>query len=168
MLFKDLQKNTPFFIIENNANNFKVHAATLLNVSQPRFDNNITQQFTSKVVDLNISYNNQTVTYTVNENAENTVFAPNGTILVIDQQHLVTQLKALKLTCENTIKEAEIAKSKVNYIEKSLEEYDVTFKEKKDTDEKINKLTSQMNEMNANFNERFNLILDKLNNIKSA
>ena len=163
MFFKDLQKNTPFFVVENNANTFKVHAATLLNVSQPRFENNL-QQFSSKVIDLNVSFNNQTLTYTVNENAENTVFAPNGTILIIDQQHLVSQLKSLKLTCENTIKEGEIAKDKVNNIEKSLEEFDITFKEKKETDEKINRLSSQMNEIN----EKFNVILDKLNTIKSV
>ena len=163
MFFKDLQKNTPFFVVENNANTFKVHPATLLNVSQPRFENNL-QQFSSKVIDLNVSFNNQTLTYTVNENAENTVFAPNGTILIIDQQHLVSQLKSLKLTCENTIKEGEIAQTKVNQIEKSLEEFDITFKEKKETDEKINRLSSQMNEIN----EKFNVILDKLNSIKSA
>ncbi len=163
MFFKDLQKNTPFFVVENNANTFKVHAATLLNVSHPRFENNL-QQFSTKVIDLNVSFNNQTLTYTVNENAENTVFAPNGTILIIDQQHLVAQLKSLKLTCENTIKEGEIAKAKVNQIEKSLEEFDITFKEKKETDEKISRLSSQMNEMT----EKFNVILNKLNNIKSA
>lgn len=163
MFFKDLQKNTPFFVVENNANTFKVHAATLLNVSQPRFENNL-QQFSSKVIDLNVSFNNQTLTYTVNENAENTVFAPNGTILIIDQQHLVAQLKSLKLTCENTIKEGEIAKAKVNQIEKSLEEFDITFKEKKETDEKISRLSSQMNEMN----EKLNLFIDKFNTLKTA
>lgn len=163
MFFKDLQKNTPFFVVENNANSFKVHAATLLNVSQPRFENNL-QQFSSKVIDLNVSFNNQTLTYTVNENAENTVFAPNGTILIIDQQHLVSQLKSLKLTCENTIKEGEIAKTKVNQIEKSLEDFDVSFKEKKETNEKINLLSSKMNAMD----EKINLIFDKLNSIKSA
>jgi len=169
MLFKNLPKNTPIFVIEDFAKGFKVYPATLLDVSHPRYEEtkNI-QQYTCKVVDLNINYNNQNLTYTINENQENYVSAPNHTILVIDQQNLVTQLKSLKLTCESTIKKGEFAKSKIGNIEKALEEYDVSFKEKKETDEKINKLTSQMNEMNANFNERFNLILDKLNNIKSA
>jgi len=162
MYFKDLQKNAPFFIVENNANNFKVHSATLLNVSQPRFENNL-QQFASKVIDLNVSFDNKTLTYTVNENAENTVFAPNGTILIIDQQNLIAQLKSLKLSCENTIKEGDIAKAKVGKIEKSLEEFDVSFKEKKETNEKINLLSSKMNAMD----EKINLIFDKLNSIKN-
>ena len=163
MLFKDLTKNAPFYVVENTANEFKVHSATVLNVSQPRFENNL-QQFANKVIDLNVCYNNQNLTYTINENAENTVFAPNGTILIIDQQHLLAQLKSLKLSCENTIKEGENAQAKLGKIDKSLEEYDVSFKEKKETDEKINRLTSQMNEMSA----KVNVIIDKLNNIKSA
>ena len=93
MFFKDLQANTPFFIIENSANKFKVHTATVVNVSQPRFENNL-QQFSNKVIDLNVNYNNQSLTYTINENAENVVFAPNNTILIIDNQHLVAQLKS--------------------------------------------------------------------------
>lgn len=158
MFFKDLQKNTPFFIIENAANKFKVHTATLVSVSQPRFENNL-QQFANKVIDLNVTYNNQNLTYTVNENAENTVFAPNGTILIIDNQQLVTQLKSLKLSCENTIKEAENAKVKLELIDRSLEEYDLSFKEKRETEDKFNRLSNQV----ENMTQRFNLLLEKLN-----
>ncbi|MBP5369772.1 MAG: hypothetical protein J6Z01_15115 [Bacteroidales bacterium] len=157
MLFKDLQANTPFFIIENSANKFKVHTATVVNVSQPRFENNL-QQFSNKVIDLNVNYNNQSLTYTINENAENVVFAPNNTILIIDNQHLVAQLKSLKLGCENTIKEAENAKVKVELIDRSLEEYDITFKEKREYDEKFDKLSNQVAELNTNFQR----ILEKL------
>lgn len=158
MFFKDLQKNTPFFIIENAANKFKVHTATLVSVSQPRFENNL-QQFANKVIDLNVTYNNQNLTYTVNENAENTVFAPNGTILIIDNQQLVTQLKSLKLSCETTIKEADNAKVKLELIDRSLEEYDLSFKEKRETEDKYNRLSDKVDKMT----EQFNMLLEKLN-----
>ena len=158
MFFKDLQKNTPFFIIENGANKFKVHTATLVSVSQPRFENNL-QQFANKVIDLNVTYNNQNLTYTVNENAENTVFAPNGTILIIDNQQLVSQLKSLKMSCENTLKEAESAKVKLELIDRSLEEYDLSFKEKRETEDKYNRLSAKVDKMT----EQFNMLLEKLN-----
>lgn len=152
MYFKDLQPNTPFFVIDNNGEDFNVYPATLLTVSQPRFENS-TQQFSQKVIDLNVSYNGKKVTYTTNETAENIVFAQNGTTLILDQNTLIAQLKSLKLGCENTIKEAKTAETKLGKIEKSLEEYDVSFKEKKEYDEKISSLSSKLDKLADNFSK---------------
>lgn len=157
MFFKDLQKNTPFFIINNTDDEFKVHPATITSVSQPRFEN-ITNQFSNKVIDLNVTFGDKHITYTVLENAENMVFAQNGSILVLDQQNLISQLKSLKLSCETAIKEGEISKNKIGFIDKCLEEYDVSFKEKKEYEIKINSMESKLEEMN----KKFNLLLEKL------
>lgn len=158
MLFKDLQKNTPFFIVNNCNDEFKVYPATILSVSQPRFEN-ITNQFSNKVIDLNVNFDNKNITYTVLENAENMVFAPNGTILILDQQNLISQLKSLKLGCENTIKEGEAAKSKLAFVEKSLEEYDISFKEKKEYEDKLLSMSQQMEEMS----KKMSLLFEKFN-----
>lgn len=45
-----------------------------------------------------------------------------------------------------------------------MKKYLDKIKEKKDTDEKINNLTSQVKELN----EKFNLFIDKFNTLKTA
>ncbi|MBQ9213033.1 MAG: hypothetical protein IJ150_03740 [Bacteroidales bacterium] len=155
MFFKDLQKNTPFFVIDNSkVDDFKVYEAKVINVSQPRFAD-IAQQFSNKVVDLNVTFNNSTYTYTVNETAENIVCAPNGTTLIIDQQDLQKQLKMQKCSCEATIKDGEIAKAKILKINKCLENYDFSFKKEKEYDEKLDKLASQVSMLTNSMNEFF-------------
>lgn len=162
MFFKDLQKNSPFFVIDNSEGDFKVFPAKVVSVSQPRFDN-ITQQFSNQVIDLNVVFDNKNLTYTVNETAENMVSAQNGTILILDQTELIRQLKSLKFGCENSIKEGELAKSKLSKIEKSLEEFDVTFKEKKEYDEKLLNLSNQVSAMSKSFTEQMSKMTQQFN-----
>ena len=153
MLFKDLQKNFPVFAIENTSD-LRVLQGKVIDVTAPRFDDKSLQppfsaanMTMTKVVDVTIEIGDKQMTFVIPDNASSTC-TPQNLILLTDRESVVRELNTIKTQAEIALKDADMYRAKLKTCSEVLSEWDTTFKEKKETDERLSNMEESIKQIN--------------------
>ena len=138
MLFKELKPNYPVYILDKQNITFTQGKAT--NVSFPRME--MTQGGTQMVVDVSVEANGNNATYSIPEHLS-TTFAGN-LVLSTDKDALVKEIEAMKQTAEQVINSVDRQKVIAEKAAALLVELNPAFREKKETEERFNKIESSV------------------------
>lgn len=149
MLFKDIKQNYSVYIFDKQ----KVECVQgkVLSVSLPRMQmpSSMTSMnqigTTPMVVDITIDSNGRTATYTIPENLSVT-YAGN-LVLSTEREGVVREIEAMKNTAEQVLNSVDRQKEIKDKATELLVELNPVYKEKKDTEERFNKIENSVSEM---------------------
>lgn len=142
MLFKDIKQNHIVHILDKEE--MKYFQCKALSVSFPRMSmaqNGTTQS----VVDVTIEMDGKTATYSIPEHLSIT-YAGN-LILSTDSDGLSREIEAMKNNAEQILCSVDKQKKIIEKASDLLVQLNPSFREKKDIEERFNKIESGMTEM---------------------
>lgn len=155
MLFKDVKQNYPIYILDKQSLTYKQGKATA--VGFPRYDTtNGRSGSNAMLIDITIETDGKTATYAIPENLDVT-YAGN-IVLSTDRDGLSREIESMKSTAEQII--ASVHRQE-EILEKStalLSEINPVYKERKETEERFNKIecsVSEMKDMLSSFIKEF-------------
>lgn len=149
LTFKDVKPNHPVHIFDNQTAEYIQGRVT--QVSLPRYQResnnmNLTSNINqSMVVDVTIDAGGRSATYTIPENSSVT-YAGNLT-LSTDVNGVLPDIEALNRASEQAISEIDRKKEIKNKTSVLLTELNPVYKEKKQTEERFDKLENTVSEM---------------------
>ena len=151
MLFKDLKSNYPIFIFDRN--NISVEEGKVINIGMPHYD----MHYSGMVVDVTIKTNDTTKTYTFKDSteigyADNLIISPN-------RDGILREVESVKEQAEQALKQVDINKTTIEKCEIILSDFNPVFKEKKETEERFNKLESSVDDIK----DMISKLMNKLN-----
>lgn len=141
MLFKDIKPNYPVYILDKQEVTLIQGKAT--NISFPRMQ--MTQSGTQMVIDVTIEADGRSATYSIPDHSEIT-YAGN-LVLATDKSLLVKEVEAINDEAEQALNSIEKRKEQRQRSSDLLIELNPAFKEKKETEERFNKIESSVSEM---------------------
>lgn len=149
MLFKDIKQNYSVYIFDKQKVECvqgKVLSVSLPRMQMPSSMTSINQMGTTPmVVDITVETNGRTATYTIPENLSVT-YAGN-LILSTEREGVVREIEAMKNTAEQVLNSVERQKEIKEKATELLVELNPVYKEKKDTEERFNKIENSVSEM---------------------
>ena len=146
MLFKDLKQNYPVHIFDKQ--NVEYIQGKVTSVSLPRMqmpNMNMNSLNNSMVVDITIDAGGRSATYTIPEGLSVT-YAGN-LVLSVEVDGVVKEIEAMKNTAEQVLNSVEKQKEIKKKTCELLVELNPVYKEKKDTEERFNKIETSVSEM---------------------
>lgn len=149
MLFKDIKQNYSVFIFDKQKVECvqgKVLSVSLPRMQMPSSMTSMNQMGTTPmVVDITVETNGRTATYTIPENLSVT-YAGN-LVLSTEREGVVREIEAMKNTAEQVLNSVERQKEIKEKTTELLVELNPVYKEKKDTEERFNKIENSVSEM---------------------
>ncbi len=138
MLFKDMKPGYPVYML--NKESVKTVTGKVVNVSQPRFANQLSAngnfQATAQLyVDVTLEVDGQTKTYSIPDTLS--VTYAGDIVLSVDRDGILRDVEAMKSQSEEALRDVDKHKATVASCEKILEEWNPVFAEKKRQDERI-------------------------------
>ena len=162
MLFKELKQNYPVYILDKQAVTFT--QGKVISVSLPRMNvGNGTMPMmpssspTTMLVDVTIEANGRTATYSIPENLA--VTYAGSTVLSTDREGISREIEAMRATAEQVLSSVDRQKEILDKTQSLLAELNPAYKEKKETDERFNRIEGDMSEMKS-------MVRDLLNKLK--
>lgn len=146
MLFKDLKQNYPVHIFDKQ--NVEYIQGKVTSVSLPRMQMpsmNMNSLNNSMVVDITIDAGGRSATYSIPEGLSVT-YAGN-LVLSVEVDGIVKEIEAMKNTAEQVLNSVERQKEIKKKTCELLVELNPVYKEKKDTEERFNKIETSVSEM---------------------
>lgn len=146
MLFKDLKQNYPVHIFDKQ--NVEYIQGKVTSVSLPRMqmpNMNMNSLNNSMVVDITIDAGGRSATYTIPEGLSVT-YAGN-LVLSVEVDGVVKEIEAMNNTAEQVLNSVEKQKEIKKKTCELLVELNPVYKEKKDTEERFNKIETSVSEM---------------------
>lgn len=162
MLFKELKQNYPVYILDKQTVTFtqgKVISVSLprMNVGNGTMPMMPTSSPTAMLVDVTIEADGRTATYSIPENLAVT-YAGN-TVLSTDREGISREIEAMRATAEQVLSSVDRQKEILDKTQSLLAELNPAYKEKKETDERFNRIEGDMSEMKS-------MVRDLLNKLK--
>lgn len=133
LLFKDLRANYPLHILDKNE--LTIKQGKVISVSIPRIEPTCPGQM---VIDLGIELDGKSGSYVLPEN-QSIAYAKN-LILTTEKQALIAEVEALKANAEQILNSVESQKEILAKSEQLLSELNPSFKEKRETSERLNRM----------------------------
>lgn len=162
MLFKELKQNYPVYILDKQTVTFT--QGKVISVSLPRMNvGNVTMPMmptsspTAMLVDVTIEADGRTATYSIPENLA--VTYAGSTVLSTDREGISREIEAMKATAEQVLSSVDRQKEILDKTQSLLAELNPAYKEKKETDERFNRIEGDMSEMKS-------MVKDLLNKLK--
>lgn len=162
MLFKELKQNYPVYILDKQAVTFT--QGKVISVSLPRMNvGNGTMPMmppsspTAMLVDVTIEADGRTATYSIPENLA--VTYAGSTVLSTDREGISREIEAMRATAEQVLSSVDRQKEILDKTQSLLAELNPAYKEKKETDERFNRIEGDMSEMKS-------MVRDLLNKLK--
>lgn len=143
MMFKDIKQNYHVHILDKEQ--VKYMKGKVISVSFPRMM--MTQSGAQQVVDVTIDCEGKTATYSIPEHLSVT-YAGNY-VLSTTLDNLSKEVESMKHTAEQIINSVDKQKEIVEKASHLLVELNPSFKEKKDIEERFNKIENNMTEMKS-------------------
>lgn len=141
MMFKDIKQNYHVHILDKE--HVKYMKGKVISVSFPRMM--MMQGGAQQVVDVTIDCDGKTATYSIPEHLSVT-YAGNY-VLSTTVEHLAKEVESMKHTAEQIINSIDKQKEIVEKSSHLLTELNPSFKEKKDIEDRFNKIETNMTEM---------------------
>ena len=162
MLFKELKQNYPVYILDKQTVTFtqgKVISVSLprMNVSNGTMSMMPTSSPTAMLVDVTIEADGRTATYSIPENLA--VTYAGSTVLSTDREGISREIEAMRATAEQVLSSVDRQKEILDKTQSLLAELNPAYKEKKETDERFNRIEGDMSEMKS-------MVRDLLNKLK--
>lgn len=153
MQFKDLKDAYLVYLFDRN--NVSIKTGRVTSVTTPHMSTKpgATLANTGLVVDVIVTIDGKSYSYEVKENAESAYI--DTTLFTSNIDIVVNELKIIKANSEEALKSIDKHKSNIEKCTNLLSEFDPIYKEKKETDDKINTLTQTVANLTA--------IVEKLN-----
>lgn len=139
MLFKDLKSNYPIFIFDRNA--VTVEEGKVINVGLPHYD----MHYSGMVIDITIKTGDITKTYTFKDSTE--IGYADSLTISPNRDAILREVEAVKEQAEQALKLVDQNKSTVDKCTVILSDFNPAFKEKKETEERFNKLESSVGDI---------------------
>lgn len=162
MLFKELKQNYPVYILDKQTVTFT--QGKVISVSLPRMNVNNgtmpmmpTSSTTIMLVDVTIEADGRTATYSIPENLA--VTYAGSTVLSTDREGISREIEAMRATAEQVLSSVDRQKEILDKTQSLLAELNPAYKEKKETDERFNRIEGDMSEMKS-------MVRDLLNKLK--
>ena len=162
MLFKELKQNYPVYILDKQEVTFT--QGKVISVSLPRMGvGNGTMPMmptsspTAMLVDVTIEADGRTATYSIPENLA--VTYAGSTVLSTDREGISREIEAMRATAEQVLSSVDRQKEILDKTQSLLAELNPTYKEKKETDERFNRIEGDVSEMKS-------MVRDLLNKLK--
>ena len=144
MVFKDLKQKYPVHIFDKQ--NVEYIQGKVTSVSLPRMQMpNMNSLNNSMVVDITIDAGGRSATYTIPEGLSVT-YAGN-LVLSVEVDGVLKEIEAMKNTAEQVLNSVEKQKEIKKKTCELLVELNPVYKEKKDTEERFNKIETSVSEM---------------------
>ena len=151
MLFKELKQNYPVYILDKQSVTFT--QGKVVNISLPRLNigNNgmpimpPSPASNAMMVDVTVEVNGRTATYSIPENLAVT-YAGN-TVLSTDKEGISREIEAMRATAEQVLNSVDRQKEIVEKSKTLLAELNPAYREKKETDERFNRIEGDVSEM---------------------
>lgn len=162
MLFKELKQNYPVYILDKQTVTFtqgKVIGVSLprMNVGNGTMPMMPTSSPTVMLVDVTIEADGRTATYSIPENLA--VTYAGSTVLSTDREGISREIEAMRATAEQVLSSVDRQKEILDKTQSLLAELNPAYKEKKETDERFNRIEGDMSEMKS-------MVRDLLNKLK--
>lgn len=141
MMFKDIKQNYNVHILDKE--HVKYMKGKVISVSFPRMM--MMQGGAQQVVDVTIDCDGKIATYSIPEHLSVT-YAGNY-VLSTTVEHLAEEVESMKHTAEQIINSIDKQKEIVEKSSHLLTELNPSFKEKKDIEDRFNKIETNMTEM---------------------
>ena len=153
MQFKDLKDAYPIYLFDRS--NISIQTGRVTSVTPPHASTKpgATLANMGLVVDVVVNIDGKSYSYEVKENSESAYI--DTTLLTSNVDIVVNELKAIKTNSEETLKSIDKHKENITRCTTLLSEFDPVYREKKETDDKINTLTQTVANLAA--------IVEKLN-----
>lgn len=162
MLFKELKQNYPVYILDKQAVTFT--QGKVISVSLPRMGvGNGTMPMmptsspTAMLVDVTIEADGRTATYSIPENLA--VTYAGSTVLSTDREGISREIEAMRATAEQVLSSVDRQKEILDKTQSLLAELNPAYREKKETDERFNRIEGDVSEMKS-------MVRDLLNKLK--
>lgn len=162
MLFKELKQNYPVYILDKQSVTFT--QGKVISVSLPRMNvGNGTMPImpnnpsTCMLVDVTIEADGRTATYSIPENLA--VTYANNTVLSTDREGISREIEAMRATAEQVLNSVDRQKEILDKTQNLLSELNPAYREKKETDERFNRIEGDVSEMKS-------MVRDLLNKLK--
>lgn len=154
MAFKDVKQDYSVYILDKQ--NMTITDGKVLNVGFPHLDINNKPQLgqSQMVIDITIQSNGKTATYTIPENLSIT-YAGN-LVLSTDKQGLICEVEASKTQAEKIIESIPKQKEIVEKATTLLADLNPIYKERKQTEERFNKMEDSINRLESVVNNFVN------------
>lgn len=159
MTFKEIKQGYSVYLL-NRANDISVSVGKVKSISMPRipsFQNMNFTQTQQMVVDVTIENGNNTETYTIPDNLDLT-YAGNDLVISTSREAILREVESMKNKAEDIINSVGKNKKIITACDKILIEFNPAFKEKKENEERIGKMETQIGEMS----EMIKNLLNKL------
>ncbi len=158
MIFRDLKSGFPVYLLDRNA--MKYEQGKVMAVGLPHADLQA-GNFGKMLVDVTIQTGGKQNTYSVCD-AEQTAYA--GSLLIATSKEcVVNEVRAINAQAEETLAKVSAAEATVTACKKLLEELDIAFRERQETemrfqriDERFGGMEKKMDEILAAIGKRHN------------
>lgn len=141
MMFKDIKQNYHVHILDKN--DVKYMEGKVISASFPHMM--MTQNGTQSVVDVTIECEGKTATYSIPEHLSVT-YAGN-LVLSTTKENIAKEVESMKHTAEQIIDSVDKQKEIIEKTSNLLIDLNPSFKEKKDIEDRFNKIETNMTEM---------------------
>ena len=141
MTFKELKQGYPVYILDKEK--LTVKQGKVVNVSFPRIDNQPTGR--QMVVDITLEQNGKNAVYTMPEDAA--VVYANNLVLSTEQHCLAVEVEKMKADAERVLATVETQKEIIEVADDLLAQLNPSFKEKKETEQRFEKIESRLDKL---------------------
>ena len=159
MLFKDLKSGYSVYLFDRGT--VKLVKSKVIDVTPPHFDSHYGNT-TDMVVDVMLEGHNKP--YTFKERTETGYV--NDTVISTNLDVVMKEVESVMMQSEQGLSQQDTYKSNIEKCKKILSEYSPSFKQKQETDERMNsmeKTISEMKEMMKSQQEMFSKFMKELN-----
>lgn len=149
MVFKDVKKDYPVYILDKNE--LTISQGKVLSIGFPRTDllQRTNTTLPQTVVDVTIQNGDKSATYTIPENLSITY--AGDIVLSTDRESLTHEVEALKNRAEQILDSVDKQKQILEKANELLSELNPVFKEKKETDVRFSKIEESIQEIKEMF-----------------
>lgn len=165
MLFKDTKSGYPVYIL--NRDEMTAKQGKVINVGAPYFEPQKPGQLspsTARLVDVTVETDGKTQTYAIGENTS--VAYAGNIVLSLDCADILREVQAIKSQSEEVIKSIDKHKGIVERSETILQELDTAYKEKRETDKRIDTIQSEVKGIKDEVGGLSKMITDFISNFK--
>lgn len=141
MTFKELKQGYPVYILDKEK--LTVKQGKVVNASFPRIDNQPTGR--QMVIDITLEQNGKNAVYTMPEDAA--VVYANNLVLSTEQHCLAVEVEKMKADAERVLATVETQKEIIEVADDLLAQLNPSFKEKKETEQRFEKIESRLDKL---------------------
>lgn len=146
MLFKELKPGQLVYVIEPT-DQFKAYSSKVLEVSSPYFDAQQSNVSLQRVVDVTLECNGTKEVYKIPETLSTT--KAGSKIMFSNRDAFLAELESMKLQSKELLDHIDYHRELINSIDKAIADYDPQFRDKKETDQRLDRMEHNINELSS-------------------